>query len=78
MSFVPTLKYMIGLAFFGFVYWLFNNIMDELKATGISETGNVYDLLMYFWGGIVIVYIVFGGWWLVRRYNEREHMGGGW
>jgi len=58
------------------MYWLFDGIMDDFIALGISETGNVYNLLFYFWTGILIVYLIFGGWWVIRKYNEQQYMGG--
>lgn len=75
MSFIPVLEYLAGLTVFGFVYWLMDGIMDNLRASGIGEGGSVYDLLFFLWAGILVVYMIFGGWWLVRKYNEREPFG---
>ena len=77
MSFIPVFTYTIGIAVFGFVYWLLDGIMDSFRATGIHETGTIFDLLLYLWAGILIVYLVFGGWWVIRKYNEEEYMYGG-
>jgi hypothetical protein len=35
-----------------------------------------YELLMYVWGGIVLVYLIFGGIWLIRSFQKREYIGG--
>jgi len=76
MSFLPVLEYLTGIATFGFIYWIMDGLLSEIREVGISETGNVYDLLLYFWVGILVVYLIFGGWWLVRKYDERQYMGG--
>jgi len=76
MSFIPVIQYLAGLVVFGFTYWLMNGILDEIKDTGIAVASDSYNLLLYLWVGIIIIYLVFGGWWLVRKYDEREYMGG--
>lgn len=76
MSFLPVMEYLTGIATFGFFYWLMNGILDELTGAGVSETGNVYDLLFYFWTAILLVYLIFGGWWVIRKYNEPQYPGG--
>ena len=77
MSFLPVIEYLAGLTAFGFFYWIMNGVLDELRATGIQETGDVYTLLVhYLWVAILIIYLLFGGWWLVRKYDEHEYMGG--
>jgi len=71
MSFLPIVEYLGGLAFFGMAYWLLDGIKTEIQ--GVSETGNLYDLALYVWIGIVIVYLIFGGVWVVRKYSHREY-----
>lgn len=73
-SFIPVLMYILGLGMFGFMYWLMNGILTSFIDVGIHKTGNAYNLLSYIWVGIIIIYLVFGGIWLVRKYNEREYM----
>ena len=77
MSFLPVMMYLTGLAVFGFIYWLLDGIEKIFVGLGIATTGNTYDLLLYFWLGIIIVYVLFGGIWLIRSYNERDNIGGG-
>lgn len=77
MSFIPVLQYGVGLAVFGFTYWILDGIMDTLIAIAIHETGNAFNLLMYIWTGALIIYIIFGGWWLIRKYNEEQYTRGG-
>ena len=75
MSAVPAIAYLIGLGFFGFMYWIFDGIQELFR--GLSKTGNVYDIMLYAWTGIILVYIIFGGWWVVRKYNEDQYMRNG-
>ena len=74
MSAVPVLGYLGGLFTFGFIWWLLNGIRQDMET--VSETGTLFDLLIYFWYGIIIIYLVFGGIWLVRKYNEQQYQGG--
>jgi len=76
MSFVPVLQYIVGLGAFGFCYWLTNGIVTSFIESGASQTGTTMDLLHAFWTGIIIVYLIFGGWWVIRKYNEAEYRGG--
>jgi len=80
MSFLPVIEYLGGLAVFGLVYWIMDDILREILGTGypLMVTGNVYDLFMYLWMGIIAIYLIFGGWWLVRKYNEEQYQRGGW
>ena len=77
MSFIPVLQNGVGLAIFGFVYWILDGIIDDLIAINIHVTGNAFNLLMYIWTGALIIYIIFGGWWLIRKYNEEQYARGG-
>lgn len=72
MSFTYVVMYFIGLAIFGVLYWILNGITDILKAANIADitTFTPYDLLMYVWGGIVVVYLIFGGVWMVRSFQK--------
>jgi len=48
--------------------------MDEFIAAGVSETGLAYELALYLWAGVLIVYLIFGGYWVIRTYNEDQYM----
>jgi hypothetical protein len=71
-SFSNVLLYFIGLVVFGFIYWLLDGITDILIATNVQNTTyfTPWNLLLYVWAGIVIVYLVFGGIWLVRSFQK--------
>ena len=75
MSMLHVLEYLGGLCFFGLIYWLLDGILVELQ--GVSETGNTYDLMLYIWIGIIVIYVLFGGIWVIRKYSEPEYGGGG-
>ena len=78
MSFTNIILYFIGLSVFGFLYWLLNGIVDILKVSGIHNTTDFtsYDLLMFIWGGLVVVYLIFGGIWMLRSYQRTVRLGG--
>ena len=75
---IPVLIYIIGLIVFGFVFWLLDGIMDIFKGTGLADTTTftVYPALVMIWAGCVIVYVIGGGIWLTRSYNEYNNYGG--
>ena len=77
MSFIPVMMYLTGLAVFGIMYWLMDGILDIFTAMNIADTTTFtpYPFLLYLWSGIIIAYVVFGGIWLIRKYNEREYYG---
>lgn len=70
MSFFYVMEYLAGIVMFGLMYWLMNGIL--LDMTGVSITGTTYDFIMLMWKGILLVYLIFGGIWVIRRYNEQE------
>jgi len=76
LSFIPVMLYGMGLAVFGFTYWLLNGILAEIVALGIHKTGTIFDFLNMMWTGAILIYLIFGGWWLIRKYNEKQYMGG--
>lgn len=77
-SFIPVALYLIGLIVFGFITWLMDGILAIFRSMNIADTTTygAYDILIYFWYAIIIIYLVFGGIWLVRTYNEREYQEG--
>jgi len=76
VSFIPVLEYSLGLGIFGLVAWLLNGILEEFEAIGVHVTGTTYNILHMLYTACLLVYIVFGGWWLIRKYNEQEYSGG--
>ena len=74
MSFLPVLKYGTGLAIFGLCYWFMNGFVTDLSV--MSETGDTYNLLTMIWAALIIIYLLFGGFWLIRQYTKREYYGG--
>jgi len=78
MSAIPVLKFFMGLGFFGFVYWLLDGILEEFINVNYHVRGDVWNLLEYLWVGVIVVYIVFGSWYTIRRYNESQYQTGGW
>ncbi len=62
---------------FGFVYWFLDGILDDILVISFYQTGDTFDLFVFLWAGIIVVYLVFGGWWLIRMYNESQYQSGG-
>ena len=64
--------YLFGLGLFGFIYWILNGIkivMQRSSSFG-STTLPVYDLANLLWAGALIVYLIFGGYWLPKKMQE--------
>ena len=74
MSFIPVIEYIAGIFVFGFIKLIMNDIVDALK--GISVTGNTYDLSLYIWLGITVVYLIGGAFWLWKKYQTPNQGGG--
>ena len=72
MSATPAIAYVGGLFLFGFMWWLFNGIKGYFEP--LTQNTDVVTLLNYFWLGIILIYLIFGGIWLARTYNERQYM----
>ena len=73
MSFIPVVSYVAGIFTFGFLFWILDSIKEAVQT--YSSTGDVYNLMLYFWTGSLIVYLIFGGWYVVRLYNEQNYYG---
>lgn len=74
MSFIPVVEYLAGIFVFGFFKLLFNDIIDAFKV--VSETGTTYELGLYIWAGITIVYLIGGAFWLWKKYDTTNIQGG--
>ena len=72
MSALPVVAYLGGIGVFGFVYWLLDGIRPYFMS--LSVQGDTYLFLCMVWGGSIIVYLLFGGLWMVRKYNEKLYM----
>lgn len=76
MSFIPALSYFAGMGVLGFVGWLLDGILQDFVDVGIHESGTVFSFFMYIWSAVFIVYLVFGGYYVIRLYNEDQYRGG--
>jgi len=75
VSFIPVMGYIGGIFTFGFLYWLLDGIRKDIQV--VATTGDTYDLLLMMWGALLIVYLIFGGVWVIRKYNEDQYRQGG-
>jgi len=71
---MAALDYIFGLGVFSFLYWLLNGILVEFR--DVSETGDVYNLASWLWYGSLVLYLVFGAFWLPRKVKEFPPGGG--
>jgi len=76
MSFIPVTQYLIGLGVFGFMYWLLDGIMDMFIEVNVHTNGTTFNIIHAFFTGGLLVYVIFGGWWVIRKYNEKDTQGG--
>lgn len=75
MSMVPVVIYIAGITVFGFLYWILDNVRMILMNTGIGLSGNTANFLYFCWGGSIIIYLIFGAMYVIRKYNEQEYQG---
>ena len=63
--------YVLGIVVFGIMYWLIGGILGIIIDTGVADTTtySCWDIMWYVWCGLVIVYLVFGGIWLIKSYK---------
>ena len=73
MSFIPVLQYGAGLGVFGFIYWILNSIRGNLVEAGVHENTAVFSFLTFLWAGLLVIYLLFGGIWMIRKYNEDQY-----
>lgn len=76
MSAGPVIAYAVGIGVFGFAYWLLDGVLSLFIDVAYHQTGDVYNFLMYVWLGSLVVYLIFGGIWVARKYNELEYQRG--
>lgn len=77
MSFIPIMRYLVGLAFFGFIYWILDGLLDLFINEGVHVTGTTFNIIHALWTAGLLVYMIFGGWWAIRTYNEQGQQQGG-
>ncbi len=71
MSFIPVFKYLGGIAIFGIVYGVLDLIVTPFW--DVAQTGDVKDFLLLMWSAILIIYLIFGGMWLLNEYRAEKY-----
>ena len=66
--------YIMGLALFGLVWGLLNLMFSQL--TAMKTAGDLLTIANVMWDGALVIYIIFGAFWLPRKIKELEHYGG--
>lgn len=70
---IPALMYLLGFGVFGFMYWLLDGVLELIIDASVHQTGDAYTYLTFMWLGTLVVYMIFGGIWMIRKYNEIEY-----
>lgn len=73
-SAIPIFEYIAAIIIFGLVYWFLNGILTEF--TFVSATGDTYNLGMYIWVAIIIVFLIGASVYVIRRYTKKQYGGG--
>jgi hypothetical protein len=59
---------LIGLAVFGFIYWLLNGILPMFEV--LSASGIVHDLANFLWWVVILFYLIMGPFYFWNRLKE--------
>jgi len=76
MSAAPVIGYIIGIGIFSGVGWFLNGIIETFLDTGIYQTNNVLTFFQYIWAAVFMVFLIGGGLYVIRQYNEQRYSGG--
>jgi len=75
MSAAPALAYVIGIGIFSIAGWFLNGIKDVFVDSNIYTSNSVFTLFQYVWTGAFIIFLIGGGLYLIRQYNEKQYQG---
>jgi len=76
MSAAPVLGYVLGIGIFAAAGWFLNGIKDTFIDVGMHQSNDVLVFFQYIWTAVFILFLVFGGIYVIRQYNEKSYMGG--
>ena len=76
MSAAPMLGYIIGIGIFSGVGWFLKGIMETFLDTGVYQTNSVLTFFQYLWAAVFIIFLIGGGIYVIRQYNEMQNAGG--
>jgi len=62
------MEYLGANAVFGLVWWFLNGLFVEFQF--VSATGDVYELGLWLWVAIIIVFIFGSSLWLINQYRK--------
>lgn len=62
------MEYIITIPLAGLAVWLFGGILTGIKV--VSLQNEVYDLAEYIWAAVLMIFIIFGIFWIIRKINE--------
>lgn len=85
MSAIPVIEYIAGIFAFGFLDLIMNDVVVSARVaywgvvngTALQPMLTLTDqLTIWFWHGLLIIYLILGAFWLIRQYSEPKI--GGW
>lgn len=62
--------YLIGIAVFGFVYFIFNDPMQIFHSWGVSLNIPNVEFVNYLWAGCLVIYLFFGLFYFLNILKE--------
>ena len=77
------IEYLAGIFVFGFLDLIMNDVVMPFRSgywavvngTAVQSLLSPTDQLsIWFWHGIVILYLVIGAFWLIRKYTENPNV----
>lgn len=70
---IYAFEYLFAIPIFGFLFWILNGILIQIAP--VSSKGPLFQLASHLWVGAIIVFILFGIFWLPRKIKERNEWG---
>jgi len=70
-----ALDYIIGILLFGLVWGILNLAMSPMAV--LMEAGDLKTIANIFWYGTLVIYLIFGAFWLPRKIKEWDYYSGG-
>jgi len=76
MSAGPVIGYVFGIGIFAAAGWFLNGIKDAILGVGLHQNNDVLVFFQYVWTATFILFLIFGGIYVIRQYNEKSYTGG--
>ena len=71
-SVLYVIDYFIGFPLLGIIFYVLNGILVDILV--LAPDGDLLNFANMIWGGVLILYIIVGFFWLPRKIKEWEGM----